>query len=65
MIASDYELALKRGFLEPCYYLLKLRETALVREVAGMDQDIAQRELGVSVVSVRDANEARPTQSWG
>jgi hypothetical protein len=63
VIARDHELTLKRGFLEPCHSLLKLRETALIREIAGVDQYVTWRELGKTVVSVGDTNEPSTTES--
>ena len=58
MIARDHKLTLKGGLLEPCHGLLKLRQTALVCEIAGVHQYVAWRELGEAVVSVGDAYEA-------
>jgi hypothetical protein len=63
VIARDHELTLKGGLLEPCHGLLKLRETALVCEIAGVDQHVAWRELGKAVVSVGDAYEASTTEA--
>ena len=63
MVTSDHKLALERGFLEPGHCLLKFRETALICEIAGMDQDVALRKPGKTVVGVGDANKARPAES--
>ena len=63
MVPGDHELTLKGCFLEPSYCFLKLRETTLIREIASMDQHIAQRKFWEGIVGVRDANEARPTES--
>ena len=63
MIARDHELTLKGGLLEPCHSLLKLRQTALVCEIAGVHQHVAGRELGEAVMRVGDAYEASTTEA--
>lgn len=59
VVSCDHDFDLIRRLGYPVYGFLELGEAALVREIAGVDEDIALWEGRSGVVGVGDADYAR------
>jgi hypothetical protein len=56
---SDYDLRLKVSPFQPLDRLFQLRITALVSQIAGMDEHVSLGKLGRLAVGIRYADYAR------